>query len=78
MTIQQFLIALSSISIFTVIKLFFLLALVLYFAFSLIVVRQVEILVNTFKTGFETILKIIAWIQLGLVVVIFLIVLFFV
>jgi len=78
MTIQQILILLSSISIFTVLKFFVLLALVLYFAFSLIVLRQVEIMTSTFKTGFETLLKIIAWAQLGLIIAIFLIVLLFV
>jgi len=70
--------SLSSISIFTVLKFFVLLALVLYFAFSLIVLRQVEILTSTFKTGFETLLKIIAWVQLGLIIAIFLIVFLFV
>lgn len=77
MTIEEIMQNLQAISVFGVFKVFILLALIVYFFFSLVVLRQVQIMTKTFETGFELVLKTIAWTHLLLVVGIFIVVLFF-
>lgn len=60
-----------------VFKIFFLIAFFMYFLFSIIVVRQVFIMTQTFKTSAETILKLFAFVHLffsiGLIIAAYLI-----
>jgi hypothetical protein len=58
----------------TILKLFVLLALSIYIVFAVVAIRQVQLMTSTFKTGFELPLKIISLLHLGLVIFIFIIV----
>lgn len=71
MTPEQLLNFIVHISALSVVKLFFLLALVVYLFFAAVVVRQVKIMTSTFQIGFELPLVIIAWLHLFLVVFLF-------
>ncbi len=68
--ILQFLI--NNLSVWGVFKLLILFALALYLVFAVVVIRQVKLMTNTFKTGYETWLRSISWLHLILVIGIFL------
>lgn len=59
-----------------IVKLLFLFALVIYLIFALVVVRQVYLMTETVKVGFEFPVRIIAWIFLFGALGVFLIALF--
>jgi len=73
MSTEQILNIILNISAFTIFKLFILLALLIYFVFAVLVVRQVKIMTDTFQTGFEWPLRLVSWLHLGLVILIFII-----
>ena len=50
-------IPLTGISIWLVVKVFVLIAMLLYIAFALVIVRQVQLMTKTLKVGFEFPLK---------------------
>ena len=62
----------NNFSVWTILKLLILFALVIYLVFAVVVIRQVKLMTNTFKTGYETWLRIVSWLHLILVVIIFL------
>lgn len=64
---------LFNISIWFVVKLFFLLALVIYLVFASVVVRQVYLMLSTLKVGFDFPIKTIAWLHLLFAIVVFLV-----
>ena len=73
MTIEEILqLLINNFSVWTVLKLLILFALVIYLVFAVVVIRQVKLMTNTFKTGYETWLRIISWLHLILVIGIFL------
>ncbi len=72
MTLPELLTIILHISLWQVLKIFILFALLIYFVFAIVVVRQVKIMTETFKTGFETTLRLISWLHLFLVLLIFL------
>ena len=54
------------------VQIIFLVGLLIYLAFAIIVVRQVMLMTRTLNTSFETPVKIVAWVHLGVVLVVFL------
>lgn len=54
------------------VKLLFLIGLLIYLAFAVIVVRQVNLMTQTLNGTFEASLKLISWIHLGVTISIFL------
>lgn len=54
----------ASFSIFWVVKFLFLIGLLIYIAFAVIVIRQVELMARTVNGGYEAPLKLIAFIHL--------------
>jgi len=53
-------ISLIGISIWSIAKIFVALALVLYIVFGLVVVRQVQLMIDTLEVGFETFIRALA------------------
>jgi hypothetical protein len=49
------------ISVWLVVKIFALIALVIYLVFALVVVRQIQLMTQTLKVGFEVPLKTLAY-----------------
>lgn len=54
-------IPLLGISIWVIAKILFLIAIVVYIIFALVVVRQVNLMVDTLEVGFETPIRLFAW-----------------
>ncbi|WKZ25377.1 MAG: hypothetical protein QY322_03215 [bacterium] len=52
------------ITVWAILKIFILVFLGLYIIFSLVVVRQVQLMVSTVKVGFENQLKLLAFVHL--------------
>lgn len=67
---------LDIINIWFIVKLLFLFALVIYLIFASVVVRQVYLMTETVKVGFEFPVRIIAWLFLFSAILVFLIALF--
>jgi hypothetical protein len=67
MTFQDIFNFLTTITVWHLLKIFILMALLVYLVFSILVLRQVKIMTETFKTGFELPLRIISWVHLILV-----------
>ena len=59
------------ISIWLVAKVFVLIAFFLYIIFSVVVVRQVELMTSTLEVGFETQLKLLSYLHLAFAVFVF-------
>ncbi|MBI2007361.1 MAG: hypothetical protein HYS83_01535 [Candidatus Blackburnbacteria bacterium] len=53
-------------------KIVFLFAVLVYLFFAAVVVRQVYLMTRTLQVGFETALRIVAWLHLFLVIGVFL------
>lgn len=53
-------------------KLLFLIGLLVYLAFAIIVVRQVNLMIRTLNTGFEISLRLISWVHLIVAIGVFL------
>lgn len=60
------------VSIWFIVKIFVLFALLVYIIFSVVVVRQVNLMTETLKVGLETPLRIIALTHLILAILVFL------
>ncbi len=56
-------------------KAFLLVGMLFYIAFGVIVVRQVSLMAKTLNGGFDPPIKVVAWIHLGMIVGLFLIIL---
>lgn len=50
-----------NLSIWFLVKIFFLIAIFLYFIFALVIVRQVNLMIDTVEVGFENVIRLIAW-----------------
>ena len=61
-----------NLSILGIAKIFALIALAIYIVFGLVVVKQVNLMVETLEVGFEAIIKLIAWAHLIFAVFVFL------
>lgn len=64
---------LLNISIWFVVKLFFLFALVIYLIFASVVVKQVYLITSTLKVNFDFPIKTIAWLHLLFAIAVFII-----
>jgi hypothetical protein len=64
-------IPLIGISIWSVIKIFVLISMLLYIAFALVIVRQVQLMTKTLKVGFEFPVKTLALLHLVSAAVLF-------
>lgn len=53
-------------------KIFFLLAILTYVVFASVVVRQVYLMTTTLEVGFETPIRVLAWVHLAAAILIFL------
>lgn len=51
-------------SVWAVVKLFFVIGLVVYVIFALVVVKQTNLMTSTVEMGFETPVKLVAWVHL--------------
>lgn len=60
------------ISIWAVAKVFILIAFFLYIIFSVVVVRQVELMTGTLEVGFEAQLKLLSFLHLTFAILVFL------
>lgn len=67
---------LTDFSLWFIVKIFFLVAIVVYLIFALVVVRQVYLMTETVKVGFEFPVRVIAWLHLFAAIGVFLIALF--
>lgn len=63
----------EAMSIWFIVKLFILLGLVVYLVFSLVVVRQIGLMVDTIQMGFEGFLKLLGWTHLAFAIIVFVI-----
>lgn len=54
----------TGISVWFLVKILFLVAIVVYIIFALVVVRQVGLMTDTLEVGFERPVRIIAWVHL--------------
>jgi hypothetical protein len=59
------------ISIWTIIKVFALVAFLLYIIFALVVVRQVQLMTDTLELEFEFPVRMLSYLHLGFAVVVF-------
>jgi len=50
-----------ALSVWFVVKIFFLIAIGVYIVFAFVVVRQVGLMTDTLEVGFETPVRIVAW-----------------
>ncbi len=66
-----------NISVWSILRLFVLLSLLIFLVFGIVLVRQVKIMTQTFQTGLEFVLKVFAWLNLALVIAVFIVVLLF-
>lgn len=66
----------ETVNLWFVVKLFFLFALTIYLIFAAVVVRQVYLMTETIKVGFEFPVRVVAWLHLFAAVGVFLIALF--
>jgi hypothetical protein len=57
--------------VWPVVKVMFLVALAVYLLFAIVVVRQVQLMTDTLEVGFETPVRLIAIIHLGVAVGVF-------
>lgn len=48
-----------------IVKIFFLVGILVYVVFAAVVVRQVHLMTETLEVGFETPIRILAWLHLG-------------
>lgn len=62
---------LTSLSVWFLVKILFLFALLIYLIFAAVVVRQVYLMTSTLRIGFEVETRIIAWVHLFLAVAVF-------
>ena len=62
----------TDLSIWFFVKIAVLILLALYLVFALVVVRQMKLMTDTLKLGFETPIKILSYIHLGFAVFVFL------
>lgn len=60
------------ISVWAIAKGFILVAFFLYIIFSFVVVRQVQLMTETLEVGFETQLKVLAYLHLAFAILVFL------
>ena len=60
------------ISIWAIAKIFALIALGLYIIFSLVVIKQVGLMTKTLEVGFESLIKLVAWVHLIFAIFVFL------
>lgn len=67
---------LDIINIWFVTKILFLFAIAIYLVFATVIVRQVYLMTNTVKIGFEFPVRMIAWLHLAAAIFVFLIALF--
>lgn len=58
-------------SIWWIVKLLFLLALLIYLAFAVIIIRQISLMSKTLHTEFAIPIKLVAWIHLAAVILTF-------
>lgn len=63
-------IPLTTISYWIIIKIFILIALLVYLAFSVFLVRQVEMMTKTLRVGFEFPIKISSYLHLGITILV--------
>jgi hypothetical protein len=63
-------IPLLGISIWLIAKIFVLVGLLLYQAFALVMVRQVQLMIETVEVGFETQIKFLAYVHLAFAAVV--------
>lgn len=63
-------IPLLGISIWLIAKIFVLIGLLLYLAFSLVVIRQVQLMIETVEVGFEAPIKFLAYVHLAFAVLV--------
>jgi len=63
-------IPLLGISIWFIAKIFVLIGLLLYLAFALVVLRQVQLMIETVEVGFETPIKFLAYVHLAFAVLV--------
>ena len=64
-------IPLIGISIWLIVKIFVLIALLFYLVFSFVVVRQVKLMIETVEVDFETQIKIISYVHLAFAAIVF-------
>lgn len=72
MTFEQFLSIITNISIWSIVKIFVLLALLLYIIFAWLVIKQVDLMGKTLDGTVNLPIRLIAWLQLILAMVVFL------
>lgn len=63
----------ASFSVWPIVKVFILIALIVYFIFSMLVLRQVKLMTDTVKLGFDLPVKFISYANLFLAAAVFLI-----
>jgi hypothetical protein len=63
-------IPLLGISIWIIVKAFVLLGLLLYLAFAMVIIRQVQLMVETVEVGFQEAIKILAYVHLAFAVIV--------
>jgi hypothetical protein len=61
----------TSINVWMIAKIFVLIVLGMYLIFSLVVVKQVKMMVSTLQIGFEGLAKTLSWLHLGFAVLVF-------
>ena len=59
------------ISVWAIVKVFFLIALGLYILFSLIVIRQIQLMTDTLEVGFEAPIRLVGLIHLVVAISVF-------
>lgn len=69
---ENFVSFIFQINIWFVIKTVFLIAIGIYFVFSMMVLREVELMIKTLKSVFNWPIKIITWLHVLLVILVFL------
>ena len=62
----------TAFSIWWIVKLLFLLALLIYIAFAIIIIRQIGLMSKTLHTEFAIPIKLVAWIHLAAAILTFL------
>ncbi|MEK7188820.1 MAG: DUF5657 family protein [Patescibacteria group bacterium] len=59
------------ISVWLVVKAFFLFAILLYIVFALVVIKQVRLMTDTLEIGLEEIIRLVAYIHLAFAILVF-------
>ena len=62
----------TDINVWLIAKIFALLLLGMYLVFSLVVVRQVKMMMDTLQLGFESLAKTLSWLHMGFAILVFL------